>query len=459
MKMPSSVSAMISASVPSRGSIEMFVMRISGRWLQPSARLVALDAWPTTGAVSRDVRKFSNMPSTMIGVACAGTPSSSKPNVPRPPGRVASAVIETRSLAYRTLPAVVGRQPGRAGVGLFHAEHAVQLDGVTDRLVDLQLHLAAVEHQGRDLAGALRRASAGRRLRAPRVRLPRSGRGCGCARSRPPSRDHGTNWGSCAAARRRPRRPSPRCRRPECSTTCSIAAPSEEANHVERRKKSMPASANVTPGTDCIRRVASMSSGNLLLERHGERVLDASAPRHVAIAGSTGDRVTGSPGSRCAARAISTASAAVRSISAGSSREVAANPHRPPTSTRMPTPVEVSRSMPAISWLRTVMDSVSSMPARASAKSAPALRAASTAIFATSSTAYLSSSDRPARRRSRRLRGMVPGAPERDPGSQDGPIRPAGAMMLGASRHEETNVAWPSNELSTTRPSSWAGTP
>ncbi len=99
MKMPSSVSPMISASVPSRGSIEMFVMRISGRWLHPSARLVALDVWPTTGAVSREVRKFSNMPSTMIGVDCAGTPSSSNPNVPSPPASVASAVIDTRSLA------------------------------------------------------------------------------------------------------------------------------------------------------------------------------------------------------------------------------------------------------------------------------------------------------------------------------------------------------------------------
>ena len=90
---------MISASVPSRGSIEMFVMRISGRWLQPSARLVAFEVCPTTPAVSRLDRKFSKMPSTMIGTRWAGTPSSSKANVPSPPGSVASAVIETRSLA------------------------------------------------------------------------------------------------------------------------------------------------------------------------------------------------------------------------------------------------------------------------------------------------------------------------------------------------------------------------
>ena len=77
MKMPSFVSPMISASDPSRGSSEMFVMRISGRCDQPSARLVPFDVWPTTGAVSRLVRKFWKMPSTRIGTRCAGTPSSS----------------------------------------------------------------------------------------------------------------------------------------------------------------------------------------------------------------------------------------------------------------------------------------------------------------------------------------------------------------------------------------------
>ena len=43
MKMPSFVSPMISASEPSRGSREMFVMRISGRCAQPSARIVPLE--------------------------------------------------------------------------------------------------------------------------------------------------------------------------------------------------------------------------------------------------------------------------------------------------------------------------------------------------------------------------------------------------------------------------------
>ncbi len=180
---------------------------------------------------------------------------------------------------------------------------------------------------------------------------------------------------------------------PECSTTCSIAAPSLEANQVERRKKSSPASANVRPSTDCIRRVASISSATF----SSSGTVNGSScigPCQLATAGSTGDSVTGSPGSRCAAFAISTARTAVRVISSGSRREVEANPHRPPTSTRIPTPVEIERSMPAISWLRTVSDSVSSVPARASARSAPAAVAASTAIFATSSTQILPPSAR-----------------------------------------------------------------
>ena len=138
--------------------------------------------------------------------------------------------------------------------------------------------------------------------------------------------------------------------------------------------------------------------------------------RQVAVAGSTGVSDTGSPGSRWAALAMATASRAVRSISPSSSREVAAKPQRPPTSTRMPTPVEVERSMPSISWLRTVSDSLSSVPARASAKSAPAARAASTAIFAMSSTRVPRvTSSFPSGREARTTRGILPGAVRSQP--------------------------------------------
>jgi hypothetical protein len=77
MKMPSLVSPMMSAREPSLGSMEMLVIRMSGRCAHPSARIVPLDPSPMTGAVSRLDRKRWNTPSTMMGVRLAGTPSSS----------------------------------------------------------------------------------------------------------------------------------------------------------------------------------------------------------------------------------------------------------------------------------------------------------------------------------------------------------------------------------------------
>ena len=75
-------------------------MRMSGRLCHPSARMAPEDraAAPSTGAVSRLEMKFWKMPSSITTVRSAGTPSSSNPKDPRPPGNVASAVIVTRSL-------------------------------------------------------------------------------------------------------------------------------------------------------------------------------------------------------------------------------------------------------------------------------------------------------------------------------------------------------------------------
>ena len=109
MNSPSLVSPRISCSVPSPGSRWMFVMRIKGMFCQPSARAVPFDGRPSSEAVSRFEMKFSNTPSTMIGTRWAGTPSSSYPYVPRPPGVVASAVMLTLSLAYFSLPRSSGR--------------------------------------------------------------------------------------------------------------------------------------------------------------------------------------------------------------------------------------------------------------------------------------------------------------------------------------------------------------
>jgi hypothetical protein len=108
MYTPSFVSPRMSASEPSRGSIEMLVMRISGKFAQPSARIAPLLGRPSTLAVSRLEMKFSNTPSTMIGTLCAGTPSSSHPNA-GPPGHRGVGRDETSGLAYRSEPRSSGR--------------------------------------------------------------------------------------------------------------------------------------------------------------------------------------------------------------------------------------------------------------------------------------------------------------------------------------------------------------
>ena len=67
-------------------------MRTSGIRLQPSARIEPPAPWPSFAAVSREVRKPRRTPASTIGSRRAGTPSSSKAKVPRPPGVVESAV-------------------------------------------------------------------------------------------------------------------------------------------------------------------------------------------------------------------------------------------------------------------------------------------------------------------------------------------------------------------------------
>ena len=70
-----------------------FVMRTSGIRLQPSARIEPPAPLPIRAAVSREVRNPLRIPSATTGSRRAGTPSSSKPKVPRPPGVVESAVM------------------------------------------------------------------------------------------------------------------------------------------------------------------------------------------------------------------------------------------------------------------------------------------------------------------------------------------------------------------------------
>ena len=72
-------------------------MRTSGILLHPSARIDPPPPAPIRAAVSRDVRKPRRTPASTIVCRTAGTPSSSKAKVPRPPGEVGSAVTFIRS--------------------------------------------------------------------------------------------------------------------------------------------------------------------------------------------------------------------------------------------------------------------------------------------------------------------------------------------------------------------------
>ena len=197
---------------------------------------------------------------------------------------------------------------------------------MADRLVDLEFHLPAVQDQGGDLAGTLGRVQQVDGLAADALGLlDQPERADVLPARRLDVTTERVGIASGAACRRRPPR-WPRCRRPSARTTCSIAAPSDDANHVERRKRSSPASANVTPCTDCIRRVPSInratfsSSGTV----NGSSCI---GPRHVATTGSTGESDTGG---RRAARAPPSRSrrraSAVRTTSASSRRDVSREP-------------------------------------------------------------------------------------------------------------------------------------
>jgi hypothetical protein len=235
---------------------------------------------------------------------------------------------------------------------------------VPDRLVDLELHLPRVEHERRDLARALLR----------RQQLDGFGRGpLGLldqaelldvlpARGRDVAAERVRERAALELAVAERRGLDPRAGLDRGLLDRRALARGEERL---RRNRSIPPSPNASPSIDCIRRVASISiatfssSGTL----NGSTCIGEC---QVPVTGSTGARTTGSIGRRAAAFAISTASLAVRR-SPRARRAVAANPQYPFTSTRIPRPSEVERSIPSISWFRTVIDSESSATTRPSA--------------------------------------------------------------------------------------------
>ena len=114
------------------------------------------------------------MPFWTSGTACAATPSSSQPNVPSPPGAVASAtIVDQLGAVPEAVVELVRRQEARAGVGRLGAEDPVQLGRVAAALVDLEVQLRRVEDD---------RAPAGRALRRGQQRDGLLGERLGAAR-------------------------------------------------------------------------------------------------------------------------------------------------------------------------------------------------------------------------------------------------------------------------------------
>ena len=79
-------------------------MRTSGMRFQLSARIEPRSSEPIRAAVSREPRNPVSTPRSTTGRRVAGTPSSSKANVPSPRGVVGSAVMFMCSEPYRSDP-------------------------------------------------------------------------------------------------------------------------------------------------------------------------------------------------------------------------------------------------------------------------------------------------------------------------------------------------------------------
>ena len=108
-------------------------------------------------AVSRELRYPVNNPSVMIGVHCAGTPSSSKAKVAEAgPMLLASVGDNVHHIAAVTESAqLVEREERGAGEVRFHAQHAIKFDGMPDGFVDLQPELRAIENDVEHAFGTL----------------------------------------------------------------------------------------------------------------------------------------------------------------------------------------------------------------------------------------------------------------------------------------------------------------
>ena len=152
--MPSSVAATISSSVCGPGSRPTLVIRTIGSRAQPSERTQPASASPATDAESRPASTPTQRP-VAHGVARRRRRAlvvEAERAERAGDRRVDRDVHQLRAVLQRAELSEV--EPARAGVGGLPAEDAVELDGVADRLVDLQRHLLAAEDQRRLAARA-----------------------------------------------------------------------------------------------------------------------------------------------------------------------------------------------------------------------------------------------------------------------------------------------------------------
>ena len=152
---------------------------------------------------------------SISGVRAPGTPSSSQPNVPERAGdrRVGGDVQRARSRSAGRAPRSSGRDPARARVGRLAEQHAVELQRVADRLVQLQRELLGVQDDRARGPPGPRARSAARSPRWRRAARGRPGRGLRPAPSPRRRRSRRASTGRCGSAARRRRPRSPRSRR------------------------------------------------------------------------------------------------------------------------------------------------------------------------------------------------------------------------------------------------------
>ena len=235
------------------------------------------------------------MPASTSGTRCAGTPSSSQPNVPRPPvgRRVGDDVDEVRAVA-EALVELVGRQEARARVGGLGAEDAVELGRVAAALVDLEEELRGVED---DRPSARRQH--GRReqldgLLGEAVRPARRGRARGRARSRPrdsrrPTRGSVRRWSSSSSAALTSRLA------PTWVMTCSVREPvgARRTSSTRGTRGSRPGSWS-RPLTAPIAASAARSSATVVVDRAPRRGPPPSGVSYVPSTGGWSSRTIGS---------------------------------------------------------------------------------------------------------------------------------------------------------------------